>query len=85
MQRRPTAQAVISLIETLPPLDRKVVYEWLSKVDTLTENNKKAETNDDFWHKLSLQAMNQAWETEDEDIWDGIYQQQKENGKLQSV
>ena len=85
MQRRSTAQAVISLIEKLPPPDKKLVMEWLTKSNMPAETKPQVESDEAFWHKVSLQSMNQIWENADEDIWDDIYQQQKENGKLQSV
>jgi len=85
MQRRYTAQVVISLIVKLPPPDKKLVVEWLTTVNSLDVTIPQVASEDAFWHNVSLQSMNQVWENEEEDIWEDIYQQQKANGKLQSV
>jgi hypothetical protein len=85
MQRHTNAMAVITIIKTLPPLERKVVYEWLNTNNTLIEPSKQEDLNDNFWHEISLKSLNEAWENEEEDIWDEVYKQQKENGQLQSV
>ena len=85
MQQNITAQKVISMIETLPPPEKKVVYEWLKQRNPFAETTKPEEINDEFWQMVSINSMNQVWENQEEGIWDDIYKQQKANGKLQSV
>ena len=51
----------------------------------MIERNKQEEPNNDFWHEISLNSLNEAWENQEEDIWDEVYKQQKENGKLMAL
>ena len=65
------------MIETLPPPERKIVYEWLSHRSPSAESSKQEQINDEFLQMVSIDSMNHLLENQEEDIWDDIYKQLK--------